>query len=214
MCVRSHFQPNHFCLVHVDDHTLDLENLIVSNQWILPGLQLRMSDRRVHEVHFANATAVVLEGGDFLRIRGPQQYRFGAPYPSRIVGRIAEILRPVSCQLYFLAASGIAYPQIELPDECRSLAIWRQNAVRHIGTTRRFFTRGALDVACPAFVADVESDVSVIVFEGEGREWQPKGFVCGPGCCRKRCGYFHVIESGAASAPFGIDEKELVTSFR
>src|SRR2546423_13631456 len=55
--------------IDFNNHPLDRGHLFIAGQWILPGLQLRMTDAGVDQVHLADAALVLLKGGNLLRVR-------------------------------------------------------------------------------------------------------------------------------------------------
>ena len=102
----------------------------VAGQRILPGLQRRMADRRVDEVHLADAALILLERRDLLRVGRPEEDRAVAARPAGVVGRVAEVLDAVLGQLRLPAGRDVADPEIPVADERRALAVGRHLRVR------------------------------------------------------------------------------------
>ena len=66
MQVRRHFQAHHSARVNVDNDALNRDHFAVAGQRIRPGLERRMSVRRVAQEHTAHLALVLLEGGNLL----------------------------------------------------------------------------------------------------------------------------------------------------
>ena len=81
--------------VEVQHHPVDPEDHRVLRERIPPGIELGMPDLGTGQVHHAHASAVVLEGGDLLRVGGPEEDGSVALGPPGVVGPVAEILDPV-----------------------------------------------------------------------------------------------------------------------
>jgi len=71
MLVGRHLQPDDIRRrsAHIDDHSLDHRDDAVSRERVLPRFERGVADLRPHEVHLADATLILLEGRDLLRVR-------------------------------------------------------------------------------------------------------------------------------------------------
>ena len=103
MRVRRHLQTDDPRGIDIDDDALNLEDLVVAGQRILPRFELRMADGGVHQIHLADAAAVVLKCRDLFRIRRPEQNRPIAAGPAGVVGCVAKIFHAVLRELRLLA---------------------------------------------------------------------------------------------------------------
>src|SRR5262249_52362656 len=110
MWIRRHLQPNHSTGIDIDDDALDLEDLRVARQWILPGFERRMRDGGMDKIHLTPSAAVVLERGNFFRVGRPEQDRTIAAAPTGVIGRVAKILYPVLGELCIGARCEIPDP--------------------------------------------------------------------------------------------------------
>src|SRR5262249_56296635 len=95
MWIRRHLQPNHSTGIDIDDDALNLEDLRVAGQWILPGFERRMPDAGMDKIHLTHSAAVVLERGNFFRVGRPEQDRTIAAPPTALINRITQIPYPV-----------------------------------------------------------------------------------------------------------------------
>ncbi len=69
MLIGRRLQPDHPWSVYLDYHPLYGRGYVVTGKRILPRLQIRMADPGINQVHLADATLVLLKGGDLFRIR-------------------------------------------------------------------------------------------------------------------------------------------------
>src|SRR5688572_19830881 len=88
-----------------------------------------MPNACVHQVHFADAALVLLEGRDLLRIRRPEYDRTIAHSPAGVVGGVAEVLHTVGGKLLLGAGGHFTNPQVMLADEDCALAVGRKRFV-------------------------------------------------------------------------------------
>ena len=109
--------------IDINNDAFDLKDLFVADQWIFPGFKLRVSHPGVGQVHFPDATAVVLKSCDASGIGGPQHDRTVAANPAGIVRRISEIFDAVLGELGVPAVRQVANPEIEVTDEDRAFAV-------------------------------------------------------------------------------------------
>ena len=99
MLVGRHLQADDARAVDIDDDALDGGDHVVAGQRILPRAQRRVADLGFHQVHFADAALVLLEGGDLLGIGRPEDDGAVAAGPAGVVGGVAEILDAVGGEL-------------------------------------------------------------------------------------------------------------------
>src|ERR1019366_1743641 len=77
-----------------------------------------------HQVHFAHAALILLEGGDALGIGRPQDDGPKASGPTGVVGGVAEVLDAVGGERLLPIGGGVAHPQIGIADEGGVLPVW------------------------------------------------------------------------------------------
>src|ERR1019366_2399422 len=70
-----------------------------------------------HQVHFAHAALILLEGGDALGIGRPQDDGPKASGPTGVVGGVAEVLDAVGGERLLPVGGGVAHPQVGIADE-------------------------------------------------------------------------------------------------
>ena len=90
-----------------------------------------MANFRFHQVHLSHVALVLLEGGDFLGIRRPQQNGIVALGPAGIVQRIGVVPDAVRRELCLFAAGHVAHPQVVFPNKGELLTVGRSYAVLH-----------------------------------------------------------------------------------
>src|SRR5438874_2075462 len=83
------------------------------------------------QVHLSHVALVLLEGGDFLGIRRPQQNGIVALGPAGIVQRIGVVPDAVRRELCLFAAGHVAHPQVVFPNKGELLTVGRSYAVLH-----------------------------------------------------------------------------------
>src|SRR6266850_243386 len=176
MRIRRHLEANDTLVIHVDNDSFDLKDLVVARERILPGVKSRMADTGVNQIHFPDTAPVVLKRRYFFGIGRPQENGAIAFDPAGVVGRISKILHSISGQLRVLPRGSVAHPQVGIANERCALAVRREYAVGNFTPVRRSAS-GALDVASPAAIADIEGNPAVPVFKSELRERQPEWFV-------------------------------------
>ena len=182
MLVGRRLEADHALRLHVDHHTLDHRHHAVARQRILPRLERRAPDPRVHEVHLAHAALVLLEGGDLARVGRPLHHRAVAVAPAGVVGRIAVVLHAVGRELGLLTRGHVAHPEVPVADERGPLGVGRQ----HLGARRGpvlGLARRAGDVAGEAAAVDVERDGLAVGGQVDGEEGQLRPLV---GAARRR----------------------------
>jgi len=130
MLVGRHLQPDHTAPIDVDDDALNGRDRFVARQRVFPRFQMRVPDARVDEIHLADVSLILLEGGDLFRIRRPEDDRPVAVAPAGIVGRVAEVLDAVRCERRFGARRHVAHPQVVVADEHRAPAVGRRHQFR------------------------------------------------------------------------------------
>ena len=102
---------------------LDLEDMLIAGQRILPDIKLRASDPGVPQREIADFAAIVAEAGDLAGIRRPFQHRASAADPAGVVGGVAVVFLSVEGQLRQLAGGGVAQPEVVLADEGGQAAV-------------------------------------------------------------------------------------------
>ncbi len=125
--VGRHLEPDDLSGIDLDADALNHRDRVVARQRILPRLQRRMPGVRVDEVHLADASLILLERRDLLRVRRPDEDRPIAARPSGVVRRVAEILHAVRGHGRLPAARDVAQPQIPIADERGALAVGRRH---------------------------------------------------------------------------------------
>jgi hypothetical protein len=129
MLIGRQLQTHDLAAVHVDDDAVDHCHRGVAGQGVLPGLQRRVSDRRVHQVHLADAALILLERGDLPRVGRPAKNRAVAARPARVVGGVAEVLDAVFGERRFAAGGDIADPEIPVANESHAFPVGRRLGV-------------------------------------------------------------------------------------
>ena len=213
MGIRRHPKADYAGVIHVDNNTFDLEDLVVTGQRILPGFECRMAHSGMDQIHFTGTAAVVLKSCNFSRIGGPQEDRTVASCPTGIVGRVAEILHTVLRELSFLPGDDVADPQVEITNECGTLAVGRENAVGNPIPVGRSAFR-ALGVALPSAVAYVKRDRAVTIFESKLSEGKRERFVVCANCRRQRSRKLRLVECRHSCSSRGIDQHEFGSPLR
>src|SRR5579871_3321094 len=115
--IRRHLEANDFGGVDVDNDALDHGHVFVAYEGILPRFELRMTVRDGDEVHLAIFALVLLEGGDLLRVRRPDEDGAIALLPTGVVGGVAVVLDAVGGELRLFAGGDVAHPEVVVADE-------------------------------------------------------------------------------------------------
>ena len=204
---------------------LDRGDHFVAGQRVLPRLQRGVPHLGFHQVHFAHAALILLEGGDALGIGRPQHDGPVAAGPARIVGGVAEVLDAVGGERCLLIGGGVAHPQVRVADEGGVLLVGREDFRRRAsaaastpapstasGGSRRAFLRDALralHVALPAPAGLHGHGLSV----GGELDFLEREVACGVMSGRWRlesaAASFDVVEGRRARAFDGIHQHEL-----
>ncbi len=208
MLVRPHLEAHRALAVHVDDHALDHGDDAIARQRILPGLQLRVPDAGVHQVHLADAALVLLEGGDLARVGRPLHHRAIAEAPAGVVGGVAVVLDAVGGERRFLVGGDVAHPQVPVADEHRPLAVGRQHVGPRSGAVLAL-ARRAVHGAGVAARAGRERHRAAVGGEVDRQERQLRAFVGAARGGRQGGGQQLVIEGRRLAARHRIDDDEL-----
>src|SRR3984885_5974213 len=67
--IGGHLEANDLARIHIDDDAFDHGHVGIADQRIFPRLELGMRVRNRNEIHFTGLPLVLLEGGDFGRVR-------------------------------------------------------------------------------------------------------------------------------------------------
>ena len=110
MLVGRQLQAHHARTIQVDGDALDGGDHVVAGQRVLPCPQRRVAHLGFHQVHFADAALILLEGGDALGIGRPQYDGPVAAGPTGIVGGVAEIFDAVRGERSLLIGGRVAHP--------------------------------------------------------------------------------------------------------
>src|SRR4051794_3859195 len=84
-----------------------------------------MADLGLDQIHLADAALILLEGGDALGVRRPDEDGAIALGPAGIVGGVAEVLDAVRRELRLAIGVERANPEVVVADEGRLLAVGR-----------------------------------------------------------------------------------------
>ena len=117
MLVGRHPQPDDLPAVDVDDKAVNHRDRLVAGQRILPGLQRRMADLRVDEIHLTDIPLILLERRDLLRVGRPFDDRPIASHPAGVVRGVSEVLDAVFRERSLPAALDVADPEVPVADE-------------------------------------------------------------------------------------------------
>src|SRR5580700_9587489 len=116
-------------IVHVDDHPLDGGDHVIAGKRVLPLPQRRVAYLGIHQEHLADAALVLLEGGDLLRVRRPEDDGPLAPGPAGVVGGVTEVLDTILGELRLFAGGHVAIPQVVFANEDRAFMVGRDRFV-------------------------------------------------------------------------------------
>src|SRR5262249_45452138 len=119
--LESHDRAGH----GIDDDTMKCRNNGITRQRVLPGLEFRMADSRIDEIHLPDVAFVLLERRNLSRVGRPADNGPVASRPAGVVGRVTEILDAVLRQLHLVIRRNVTHPQIPIANERRFFTIWR-----------------------------------------------------------------------------------------
>ncbi len=226
--VRRHAQADDAAArggVEVDDHALDHRHHAIAGQRVLPRVESRVTDRRVHDVHLAHVALVLLERGDLAGIRRPQHDRAVAARPAGVVRRVAVVLHAVGRELRVLAGREVAHPQVPVADEGGAAAVGRQDEraapaaapdrARAAGDGVLLLRRraaGAVDVTRVAAAVDRDAEGLPRRGQHELGDRQVERFESGIRRRRQRRRNAGVVEGAGARALRRVDEDEFVAA--
>src|SRR5262249_29432040 len=107
----------------IDHDTVKYRQILIAGERIFPALQFGMTDASVHEIHLADASVILLECRDPLRIWRPPDDGAVAFGPAGVVGGIAEIFDAFFGQLQIFVAGDIVDPEVPVANEGLFLAV-------------------------------------------------------------------------------------------
>ena len=204
--VGRQFHAHHARPIQIDRDALDRGHYFIAGQRVLPRLQRGVPHFGFHQIHFAHAALILLEGGDALGIGRPQHDGPVAAGPARIVGGVAEVLDAVRGERRLLIGGCVAHPQVRVADEGGVLLVGRQDFRRCASAaasapapstasagSRRAFLRDALralHVALPAPARLYRHGLSI---GGELLEWEVACGVIPAGGGRERGGELRMV---------------------
>src|SRR5688500_8338437 len=111
MILGRELEPRDAPGIDVDDDAMQHRDDAVAGKRILPRTKRRVTDRRLDEIHLADEPLILLLGRDLPRVGRPEKDGPIAAHPTRVVGRVAEILDAVGRELLLLPARDIADPE-------------------------------------------------------------------------------------------------------
>ena len=127
VCIGLHVQPYQAWLRFEMNHQpLDHEDVFITKQWILPGIQLRMPHLGGIQIHVPDFATVVTEGGYLAGIWRPQQNRTIPAYPAGVIGCVTIVLDAIESELGTLTGFCVANPEVVIFDIGRLQAVGRQ----------------------------------------------------------------------------------------
>jgi hypothetical protein len=100
-----------------------MDDLFVTDERVFPRVRPGVADLRRRRREVGHRALILLEGRDLLRVGRPDHDRLIRMFPAGIVRCVAEILDAIGRQLPLRAGVDVAYPQIPVAQEYRTLAV-------------------------------------------------------------------------------------------